>query len=86
MQIQDIPFGREGGKVLRVEFLINNQPIGYMEIYNDETGTAELGNYDVTIFEEPSSHRYVRIENFDRKQGAFALAQKCLEEYHVHRD
>lgn len=52
----------------------------HLEIINDETGDDAVGNYDVWVFREGEENPdSLRIENFDREQGAVALVQKALD-------
>ena len=49
-----------------------------LEIVNDETGTDEVGNYDLTLFTEGESPTQVRIENVLRDQGPVSFVTACL--------
>jgi len=64
------PFGFEDGK----------RELEQICIINDETGTNDIGNYEVVHSSDGSNiPRLVRVEDFDRKLGALELLRRGLE-------
>ena len=63
-----IPFGREELK----------KELGVVEIINDGTGNAELGNYDVYVNQDKPIGGKFRIENFIRSFGFWELVTDVL--------
>lgn len=56
-----------------------------IDISNDGTGTKNLGNYDIQVFEErvegkPSIQKF-KLRNFKRSLGCFVLLVKVLTKY-----
>lgn len=53
-----------------------------LEIFNDETGTEEVGHYGVYLYLPVDGRRvehHVRVENFDRTLGWEELVKRAVQ-------
>ena len=49
-----------------------------LEIVNDETGTEEIGNYDLTLVKPGEPPTRVRFEGVPRDEGPIPFVSACL--------
>lgn len=54
--------------------------VGTVDVVDDDTGTAEIGNYDVTACDAAGREVRSVLEDVRRKEGVWALAADALTE------
>ncbi len=74
VKINLVPFGQQD----------YTKQIGYIKIWNDATGTAEIGNYGYEIIEESGEVIHSgQYKGFYRSKGVFLLLNEILDDVHV---
>jgi hypothetical protein len=66
--------------VIRLETPENpGLPLGSVEIVNDNTGTAVLGNYQIQLLDQAGAEiERAQLKHFPRKLGPWELATQAL--------
>jgi len=75
--------------MMTISIAINLRTIWQINVHNDGTGSEEVGNYDVEVYEvergacglpKPKLVQQFRVEGFHREGGALTLTRLVMEQ------